>query len=52
MLIARGYKRHEVAARLNIAIGTVGTHIHSIYRKLNVRTNVEAVAIAKRYRLL
>ncbi|MEO1041610.1 MAG: response regulator transcription factor [Pseudomonadota bacterium] len=45
-LIARGYKRAEIATMLAIAIGTVGNHINSVYRKLEVRSNTEAVAKA------
>jgi DNA-binding NarL/FixJ family response regulator len=51
-LIARGYKRDEVATRLDISVSTVGTHINAIYRKLEVRSNIEAVAIAGRLGLL
>lgn len=51
-LVARGYKREEVAARLSISVSTVGSHINAIYRKLEVRSNIEAVAIAGRLGLL
>lgn len=51
-LVARGYKREEVARRLSISVSTVGTHVNSIYRKLEVRSNIEAVAIAGRMGLL
>jgi len=50
--IARGYKRSEVGAHLNISVGTVGNHIHSIYRKLEVSSNIEAVAMATRTGLI
>lgn len=51
-MVARGYKRDEVGARLDISVSTVGTHINAIYRKLEVRSNIEAVAIAGRLGLL
>lgn len=51
-LVARGYKREEVAGRLDISVSTVGSHINAIYRKLEVRSNIEAVAIAGRLGLL
>ncbi|QYX55974.1 response regulator transcription factor [Roseovarius sp. SCSIO 43702] len=51
-LVARGYKREEVGQRLSISISTVGTHINAIYRKLEARSNIEAVAIAARFGLL
>ena len=47
-LLARGFKRAEIADNLSISIGTVGNHIHSIYRKLNVGSNIEAVAKASK----
>lgn len=46
--VARGYKRHEIAKQLGISAGTVGNHITSIYRKLEVSTNMEAVARASK----
>ena len=51
-LIARGFKRQEVAAKLHITIGTVGTHINNVYRKLEVSSNTEAVAMARRLGLV
>lgn len=42
-LIALGLKRQDVADRLGIRLGTVGTHIHKIYSKLGVNSNVEAI---------
>ncbi|MEM9763708.1 MAG: response regulator transcription factor [Pseudomonadota bacterium] len=47
-LVADGLQRREIAESLGIAIGTVGNHIHSIYRKLQVRSNTEAVSKAQR----
>ena len=47
-LIAHGFKRQEVAEKLNITVGTVGTHIHNVYRKLEVSSNTQAVATANR----
>jgi len=50
--VARGYKRREIAAQLNISPGTVGNHITNIYRKLEVSSNMEAVAHASRLGVL
>ena len=42
-LVANGYKRHEIAAKTFISIDTVSTHINHIYKKLVVKTNIEAI---------
>ncbi|MEP2920383.1 MAG: response regulator transcription factor [Sulfitobacter sp.] len=44
--IAKGFKREEIADILGIAIGTVGNHINNIYKKLEVRSGIEAVSEA------
>ena len=51
-LVARGYKRREIAEMLNITVGTVGIHINNTYRKLKVGTNIEAVSRASKIGLL
>ena len=50
--VALGYKRREIGEQFNISTGTVGNHINSIYRKLNVNSNIEAVTQASRLGLL
>ena len=50
--VSRGYKRREIAQKLSISEGTVGNHINSIYRKLGVASNLQAVATATRMGLL
>ncbi|MCW1931741.1 LuxR C-terminal-related transcriptional regulator [Pararhodobacter zhoushanensis] len=47
-LIAMGFKRQEVADKLQITLGTVGSHVNNVYRKLEVSSNTEAVAVANR----
>jgi len=51
-LIVKGLKRKEIAERLGITIGTVGSHIHKIYTKLNVTSNTAAILAAAKMRLL
>ena len=51
-LVAEGLQRREIAEALGIAIGTVGNHVHSIYRKLQVASNTGAVSAARRHGLL
>ncbi len=41
-LLAEGYRNKELASLLRIKEQTVKIHLHSLFRKLNVRTRVEA----------
>ncbi|MBL4599458.1 MAG: response regulator transcription factor [Rhizobiaceae bacterium] len=50
--VAQGYKRREIGLQLDISTGTVGNHINSIYRKLNVGSNIQAVVQATKMGLL
>ena len=50
--VAQGYKRREIGLQLGISTGTVGNHINSIYRKLNVGSNIQAVVQATKMGLL
>lgn len=50
--VSQGYKRKEIGEQLEISTGTVGNHINSIYRKLNVGSNIQAVIEAMRVGLL
>jgi DNA-binding NarL/FixJ family response regulator len=47
-LLAEGLSAKEIAGRLFISSRTVGTHVEHILTKLNVRSRVQAVAIAYR----
>lgn len=42
--LVKGYSYKQVAADLNISLGTVRTHIEHIYGKLGVNSKAEAVA--------
>lgn len=44
--LARGMTYAETAALLGLGLGTVQTHIKNIYRKLDVSTKEEALALA------
>ena len=45
-LISEGLTMRQVATRLGISPRTVETHVAKLYRKLSVRTRVQAVARA------
>jgi two-component system NarL family response regulator len=50
--IARGWSNQRVADELEIAEGTVKTHLKRIFGKLYARNRTEAVVIARRKGLL
>lgn len=51
-LLARGHVNKVIASKLDIAIGTVKSHVRSILQKMNASTRTEAAALADRRGLL
>jgi LuxR family transcriptional regulator, maltose regulon positive regulatory protein len=51
-LLAVGLSNAEIAERLIVTVGTVKTHIKSIYGKLGVHSRTQAIAHARELRLL
>ncbi len=51
-LVATGCANKVIAARLQIGIGTVKTHMRSVLDKLDVASRTEAAAVARRRGLL
>jgi LuxR family maltose regulon positive regulatory protein len=51
-LLAQGATNREIAGRLFITVGTVKSHINHILVKLGARNRTEAVALARRSRIL
>ena len=51
-LVTDGLCNKRIATRLDIAVGTVKTHLRSAFDKLGVRSRTEAVAMAERRGLL
>jgi len=51
-LLARGSDCHDIAKTLFISLPTVRNHVHNFLRKLNVHSQVEAVALAYREALI
>ncbi|TCK09258.1 response regulator transcription factor [Marinobacterium mangrovicola] len=45
-LIARGASRKQIARELEISIYTANDHVKAIYKKLNVKSRVEATRVA------
>ena len=51
-LLSTGRSNQEIADELVITLGTVKTHVQSIYRKLEVRNRTRAVARGRELNLL
>jgi len=45
-LLLRGKKNPEIAAELGVSVNTVKFHLKKVYKALNVKTRIEAVAVA------
>lgn len=52
ILMAAGYRRSAIAARLSIAESTVKTHVGKIFSKLGADNRSHAINIAQRCNLL
>ncbi len=46
-LMAEGYTNQEIASRLYLALGTVKSHAHHIFAKLDVKNRTQAIARAR-----
>ena len=46
-LIAEGFGNKQIALELHISSKTVGNHIYNIYRKLNITSRYELLALLK-----
>jgi LuxR family maltose regulon positive regulatory protein len=51
-LAAEGLKRDEIAEKLYVSEGTVQTHLHNIYLKLEVSGRMAAIRKAQKLKLL
>ncbi len=51
-LVVAGLSNQEIAHRLFISVGTVKTHVHNLYGKMNVKRRAQAIARAKELNLL
>jgi LuxR family transcriptional regulator, maltose regulon positive regulatory protein len=51
-LVNQGLSNQEIAARLNISVGTTKWHLHGIFKKLSVRNRTAAAAKARGLGLL
>ncbi len=51
-MVAGGLRNKEMAKRLAISEGTIKTHLHNIYRKLQVQNRVELVLRAQAQQLV
>ena len=51
-LVAAGMSNKEIAGRLFVSVTTVKTHINNLYRKLDARSRIQAVARARELGIL
>ncbi|MEZ5044547.1 MAG: response regulator transcription factor [Saprospiraceae bacterium] len=51
-LIVREYSSAEIAEKLYISLGTVETHRHNIFKKLDVKNAIGLVKFALKYKLI
>ncbi|MDQ5810802.1 MAG: HTH-type transcriptional regulator MalT [Actinomycetota bacterium] len=51
-LVAAGMSNKEIAGRLFVSVTTVKTHINNLYRKLDARSRIQAVARARELGLI
>lgn len=50
--LSKGLNYNEISENLNISSGTVRKHVENTYRKLQVHNKMEAVALAKKERII
>jgi len=46
-MIAKGYRRNEIAERLHVSLNTISAHTKSIYKKLEVHSGTSAIHKAR-----
>lgn len=45
-LLTQGLGNKEIAARLDVSVNTVKTHLKNVFRKLGVKSRLEAMRVA------
>jgi DNA-binding NarL/FixJ family response regulator len=50
--VSLGYTNREIADKFTLSVQTVNTHVRNIYRKLDVKSRVQAVGLAAHHRLI
>jgi len=50
--LSQGYRYEQVAERMGVTLSTVQSNVRSLYRKLNVHSQVQAIAKARDNNLL
>jgi two-component system nitrate/nitrite response regulator NarP len=47
ILVARGLSNKEVARELRLVVGTVKLYVHTIFRKLGVKSRFEVIVMVR-----
>lgn len=51
-LLAKGYSNAEIAEKLFLSVSTIKTHVSNLYVKMDVKSRTQAIAKAKRLKLI
>ncbi|MEQ1764015.1 MAG: LuxR C-terminal-related transcriptional regulator, partial [Pyrinomonadaceae bacterium] len=51
-LVAQGLSNHEIGNKIFISPGTVKRHLSNIYQKLDVHSRVQAIDLARKFKLI
>jgi DNA-binding NarL/FixJ family response regulator len=51
-LLSQGLSYEQVAENMGVTLSTVQSNVRSLYRKLNVKSQTQAVTMARSYKLL
>jgi LuxR family transcriptional regulator, maltose regulon positive regulatory protein len=46
-MVEAGHSNQQIAESMSIAVGTVKSHLHRTYEKLNARNRLDAIAKAR-----
>ena len=51
-LIVQGYSNSGIAEKLFLSLSTIKTHVSNLYTKINVKSRFQAIAVAKKMKIV